>query len=234
MKPPTSSLKTWAAIIVAAGKSKRLKSPVPKPFLRVDGQKTMLDLCLKSFRKAGGLGSVVVVTQPAYLERAAQAIQRAGLRGLAVEGGKEREDSVLRGLLVLPPALKYVLVHDAARPLVKPAVIQRVLKALRGWGAVIPAVPVADTLKAVSGSRVVKTLDRSALRAVQTPQGFRLPLLRKAFWKGGPQGSRLTDDAAVAEAAGYSVHVVEGDSLNFKVTTPEDLQRLRNIVRNGS
>lgn len=220
----------WAALIVAAGQSKRLKSPTPKPFLYIDHRRTMLDMCLESFRQVPGLAYVIIVTRHEYLEQAIQAIYRWKLAGIVTKGGAQREDSVRRGLEVVPPGVKHVLIHDAARPLVNPGLIQRVLEGATRWGAVIPVIPVKDTLKVVSNGKVVKTLDRSKIGAVQTPQGFKLTLLRKAFQKLGRKASRLTDDAAVVEATGTKVRVVEGDLLNFKVTTPEDLRHAKDLV----
>ncbi|HEY5038115.1 MAG TPA: IspD/TarI family cytidylyltransferase, partial [bacterium] len=159
-----------------------------------------------------------------------QAIYRWKLAGIVTKGGKEREDSVNLGLQVVPPGVKYVLVHDAARPLVSPGLIQRVLDGAIRSGAVIPVIPVKDTLKVISNGRVVKTLDRTKMGAVQTPQGFKLTLLKKAFKKLGHKAARLTDDASVVEAAGVKVRVVEGDLLNFKVTSPEDLRHVKDLV----
>lgn len=215
---------------MAAGQSKRLKSQVPKPFLYIDPRRTMLDMCLEAFRQVPGLAYVIIVTRHEFLERAIQAIYRWKLAGIVTQGGAEREDSVQKGLEVVPPGVKHVLVHDAARPLVSPGVIQRVLEGAARWGAVIPMVPVKDTLKVVAGGRVLKTLDRSKIGAVQTPQGFKLATLKKAFKKLGKRASRLTDDAAVVESAGMQVKVVEGDPLNFKVTTPEDLRHVKDMV----
>lgn len=220
----------WAAIIVAAGQSKRLKSQTPKPFLYIDHRRTMLDMCLESFRKVPGLAYVIIVTRHDYLEQAIQAIYRWKLAGIVTKGGAEREDSVRMGLEVVPPGVQHVLIHDAARPLVSPGVIHRVLEGARKSGAVIPVIPVKDTLKMVSGGKVVKTLDRSKIGAVQTPQGFKLSILRKAFKKLGHKASRLTDDAAVVEMAGMKVRVVDGDLLNFKVTTPDDLRHAKDLV----
>ena len=134
---------------------------------------------------------------------------------------------------VIPPNVKYVLVHDAARPFVPVSVVTAVLKEARRSGAAIPVVPVKDTLKVVAGNRVVKTLDRATLRAVQTPQGFRTELLKKAFQKLGSKASSMTDDAAVFEAGGGQVKVVEGDGVNFKVTTPEDLKQAQALAKKG-
>lgn len=221
---------TWAAILVAAGQSKRLKSRVPKPFLYIDHRRTMLDMCLESFRQVPGLAYVIIVTRKEYMEQAIQAIYRWKLAGIVTKGGAEREDSVLRGLEVVPPGVQCVLIHDAARPLVSPGVIHRVLESASRSGAAIPVIPVKDTLKVISNNHVQKTLDRTKIGAVQTPQGFKLSVLKKAFRKLGKRASRLTDDAAVVEAAGIKVRVVEGDLLNFKVTTPDDLMHVKDLV----
>lgn len=220
----------WAAIIVAAGQSTRLKSNVPKPFLYVDHRRTMLDMCLESFGKVPGLAYVIIVTREEFMEQAIQAIYRWKLAGIVTKGGPEREDSVRLGLEVVPPGVRHVLIHDAARPLVSPLLIQRVLDGAVSHGAVIPAIPVKDTLKMVEREQVTKTLERSKIRAVQTPQGFRLAVLTKAFKKLGKKASKMTDDAAVVEAAGIKVRVVEGGLLNFKVTTPEDLRHVKDLI----
>jgi 2-C-methyl-D-erythritol 4-phosphate cytidylyltransferase len=222
---------SWAVLLVAAGQSKRLKSRVPKPFLLLDGRRNLLDLCLSVFKKVPGLAYTVVVTQREYVFQAAGVVHRAGLPGIVTVGGEQREDSVRLGLEVIPPNVKYVLVHDAARPFVSAQVITRVLDETKKSGAAIPVVAVKDTLKVVAGDKVVKTLDRSTLRAVQTPQGFRTELLKKAFQKLGRKASTMTDDAAVLEAAGGRVKVVEGDVLNFKVTTPEDLKQAKELLK---
>ncbi len=229
-KTRIKSIQPWAAIIVAAGQSKRLKSAVPKPFLYIDHRRTLLDMCLESFRQVPGLSYVIIVTQDEYMEQAIQAIYRWKLAGIVTKGGPEREDSVRLGLEVVPPGVKHVLIHDAARPLVSPGVIHRVLEAATKSGAAIPVIPVKDTLKIISGGKVIKTLDRTKIGAVQTPQGFKLGLLKKAFKKIGKRASRLTDDSAVVEAAGMRVKVVQGDLLNFKVTTPDDLRHVKDLV----
>ena len=222
----------WALVVVAAGRSKRLRAHVPKPFLDLKAGRNMIDLSISAFRKVPGMAFVSLVTQPRFFRKALRSLDRAGLPGAVVEGGVHREDSVLRGLLVLPEGVKAVLIHDAARPFVTPELVSRVLRETLRVGACIPALPVKDTIKEVGPSgRVLRTLERSRLVFVQTPQGFRLPLLLGSFLKVGRRRSRLTDDAAVAEAAGYRVRVVEGDPLNFKVTTPSDLVHARQSAK---
>ena len=187
-------------------------------------------MCLESFGQVPGLAYVIIVTRKEFMERAIQAIYRWKLAGIVTIGGKEREDSVRKGMEVIPPGVRHVLIHDAARPLVDPVVIFRVLEGARRSGAVIPVIPIKDTLKVLAKGQVLKTLDRSQIGAVQTPQGFNLGILKKAFAKAGKRASRYTDDSAVVEAAGIKVRVVEGDMLNFKVTTPEDLRRVKDLV----
>jgi 2-C-methyl-D-erythritol 4-phosphate cytidylyltransferase len=231
MKPRKPVIKSgWALLLVAAGQSKRLKSPVPKPFLYLDSKRTMLDLCLAAFKKVRELDYVIIVTRKDYLGRAGQALTKAGLAGIVTLGGDQREDSVWQGLQAVPPGINTVLIHDAARPFVSTEVIQRVLNETAKSGAAIPVVPVKDTLKVVAGDKVIKTLDRSILRAVQTPQGFDMGLLKKAFKKLGKKASYMTDDAAIVEALGIRVKVVDGDVINFKVTTPDDLKQARELL----
>jgi 2-C-methyl-D-erythritol 4-phosphate cytidylyltransferase len=138
-----------------------------------------------------------------------------------VAGGLQRHDSVAAGLALLDEEVEYVLVHDAARPFVPAAVISRVVEALRsGAHAVVPAIPVTDTIKRVFEGVVVETIDRSALRAVQTPQGFAREVLLAAHRDIGP----ATDDASLVERLGIAITVVDGADESFKITTPWDLR----------
>jgi len=224
----------WAVVVVAAGLSRRLKSRVPKPFLPLKGRLNMIDLSLAAFKRVPGLAFAVVVTRPPFFAAALRCLARARLPGLVVEGGAQREDSVLRGLLTLPEGVKAALIHDAARPFVTPALIARVLEGTLAGGACVPGLPVKDTVKEIRpDGRVLRTIDRAKLVSVQTPQGFKPALILGAFLKVGRLRSRLTDDASVAEAAGFRVRTVPGDPLNFKVTTPEDLLRARHFLKHS-
>jgi 2-C-methyl-D-erythritol 4-phosphate cytidylyltransferase len=140
----------------------------------------------------------------------------------AVRGGERRQDSVAAGLAQIPISDGLLLVHDAARPLLTPDVVKRVIARLRvgDVAGVIPAVPVRDTIKRIEHERVVATVQRSDLIAVQTPQGFDLRTLRAAHasFKG-----EATDDASMVESMGGSIVVVDGDPMNLKLTYPEDL-----------
>jgi 2-C-methyl-D-erythritol 4-phosphate cytidylyltransferase len=140
----------------------------------------------------------------------------------AVPGGERRQDSVAAGLARIPNNDGLVLVHDAARPLLTPDVVKRVITRLRvgDVAGVIPAVPVRDTIKRIERERVVATVERADLIAVQTPQGFDLRVLRAAH---ASFEGEATDDASMVESVGGSIAVVDGDPMNLKVTYPEDL-----------
>jgi 2-C-methyl-D-erythritol 4-phosphate cytidylyltransferase len=196
-------------ILVAAGEGSRFGGP--KALVELAG-KTLLQ------RSAAALGSYA--DRVAVL-RAADA-GRAGLLGWTlVAGGARRRDSVAAGLAALRPTSGIVLVHDAARPLVSPEVVARVAEAAAHAPAVIPVVPVTDTIKHVDGRRVVETPDRASLVAVQTPQAYRVELLRRAL---EASERDATDEAALVEALGVPVLTVAGDPRNLKITTPDDLR----------
>lgn len=182
------------------------------------GGRTMLERCVDGLLASGAVDEVVVVVGADQLERAATLV---GPWATVVQGGAERTDSVRAGLAAVDAA-DWILVHDAARPLTPPDMIARIVAELRtGRGAVIPAVAVADTIKSIDiHGDVIGTPDRAGLRAVQTPQGFAADVLRRAY---AAAGDIATDDAALVEQIGESVHVVEGDRLAFKITTTLDM-----------
>ena len=170
----------------------------------------------------------VVVAVPA--ERVGQAQQLLAERATVVAGGESRIKSVGLALAALPEAVDFVLVHDAARALTPPGLIVRVVDALRaGGGAVVPALRVSDTIKAVDANGVVLgTPERAGLRAVQTPQGFATDLLLRAYQRAGADS---TDDASLVENLGGQVQVIDGDPLAFKITTPLDLLLATAVLR---
>ena len=197
-----------SAVIVAAGCGARFGAP--KQFL-VAGGARLVDHAVAA---AGAACDEVVVVLPP--DRAWDGAPVAA----AVTGGATRSDSVRAGLEAVSPRTEIVVVHDAARPLASPELFELVVDTVRaGADAVVPAVPVADTIKRVRGDRVVETLDRAELVAVQTPQAFRIDRLRAAHAATG----EATDDAALVEADGGSVVIVAGDPRNLKVTTLADL-----------
>lgn len=210
------------AVIAAAGRGTRLGADVPKAFVDLRGE----SLIARSVRAMGeaGIDRIVVVVSPEM-----EPLAREQLAGVSVgfaHGGAERADSIWNALQSLSLVDATVVIHDAARALTPPAMIARVVEAVQaGAPAVVPVVPVADTVKVVEGSAVRSTPDRSTLRAVQTPQGFDLRTLRAAneAYFASPQDFTATDDASLMEWFGVPVRTVEGDPLAFKVTTPVDL-----------
>ena len=228
----------WA-VLLAAGSGTRLAaatSGVKKQFLRVSGQ-PLYWLSLAALAKTPAVAGVVLVLPPDELEAAARdlaerlATTHLGLDVTWTAGGARRQDSVQNGLAALPRDCRQVLIHDAARPWVSPALIHRVASALAdGVEAVIPAVPVTDTIKRVAGDSVTDTLHRDELMAVQTPQGFAVDVLRRAF-AACDDTFTVTDDASLVEHVGQPVHIVPGDPANMKLTTPDDLARL--VVPSG-
>jgi 2-C-methyl-D-erythritol 4-phosphate cytidylyltransferase len=206
-----------AAILVAAGSGQRLGAEVPKAFCLVRGR-TLLEYAHARFAEHPLLDGLIVVAPADRLDEAKR------LTGASVvAGGATRQASVAAGLAALDAEVDAVLVHDVARAFVPAAVIDRVVAALDGGAdAVIPVRPVTDTIKRVDGARrVVGTVDRSTLVAVQTPQGFRRSVLEAAHAAASTDAA--TDDAGLVEAYGGTVVVVDGADESFKITHPWDL-----------
>ncbi|MFN8098996.1 MAG: 2-C-methyl-D-erythritol 4-phosphate cytidylyltransferase [Dermatophilaceae bacterium] len=202
---------------------------MPKAFVRVGGQR-ILDRAVCGALAVPAVTHVVVVVPVAYVDRVRADLTSAdsGARVDVVAGGAERTDSVRAGLAALGPDAVIVLVHDAARCLTPPGVYERVIAAVAaGAPAVVPGLPVVDTMKVVDADGlVVHTPDRSSVRAIQTPQGF----TRAALDRAHASGQLATDDAALAEACGIPVRVVDGDPLALKVTTPADLDHATRLL----
>jgi 2-C-methyl-D-erythritol 4-phosphate cytidylyltransferase len=214
-----------AALVLAAGRGDRLGEGVPKAFVELAGQ-PLLAHALAALAASRSVDLVVPVIARADRPRwEALRPRLASLPKLAEPaiGGAERQDSMAAGLAALPPDVAHVAVHDAARPLVRPEAVERVVAAALRDGAAILAVPVRDTIKRVRGARVVETPDRSECFAAQTPQVFRVDVLREALAKAVAEGRVGTDDAAIVEALGVPVTVVPGDLDNLKVTHAADL-----------
>lgn len=205
-----------ALILVAAGSGTRLNAGIPKALVEVGGR-SLLQHCLDTVGRVGRIGEVVVVAPASELADVRAALADTSVA--VVAGGATRDDSVRAGLAQVADA-DLVLVHDAARPFVPAEVFERVLDALADAEAVIPVIPVVDTIKRVMSDVVVDTPARDELVAVQTPQGFRTGTLRAAHENHDPE---ITDDAMRVERAGIPVRVVAGSERAFKITTPFDL-----------
>ncbi|MDI9917476.1 2-C-methyl-D-erythritol 4-phosphate cytidylyltransferase [Rhodococcus sp. IEGM 1379] len=219
------------ALVPAAGRGVRLGEPLPKAFVELGGR-TMLARAVEGLRKSGAIDRVVVIVPPELVQSVAADLGRSDDVDV-VAGGSERTDSVRAGLEAAGDA-EYVLVHDAARALTPPALIARVVDELKaGSAAVIPVLPVTDTIKSVDVlGTVTGTPLRSELRAVQTPQGFSADVLRRAYAAGDvtAAGDLATDDAGLVERLGISVRTTAGDVQAFKITTPLDLMLARALL----
>ncbi len=218
------------APVLAAGQGVRLGAHVPKGLVHVGGR-TVLEWAAEALGRAPSVDAVLPVVSEgagetlAVLERRWSASARL-LSGTS--GGPTRQDSVelgLRSAVAALPEAEWVLVHDAARCLVQPDDAERVLAAAAATGAAIPALPISDTIKEIDGETVSRTLDRRRLVAVQTPQAFRIPLLREALEKARRDGFTGTDCSSLVERLGVTVCIVRGRPGNWKLTVPADLER---------
>jgi 2-C-methyl-D-erythritol 4-phosphate cytidylyltransferase len=248
----------WA-IVVAGGSGSRFGDAAPKQFLELAGLR-LIDWALAAAGAA--CDGVVAVLPAAHLDAVpalnggapAAAVRSAGgdprvgpgapaggdpeagfgdRPVVVVAGGPTRSASVRAGLAAVPAEAEVLVVHDAARPLATPALFERVVAAVRaGADGAVPGLPVPDTIKRVDpgSGEVVETLDRPSLRAIQTPQAFSAAVLRRAHENGGD----ATDDAALVEAAGGRVVVVDGDPANLKITGPDDLVRAELLLTRRS
>ncbi|WP_353828930.1 2-C-methyl-D-erythritol 4-phosphate cytidylyltransferase [Agromyces sp. SYSU T0242] len=223
---------TVAVIVVAAGSGTRLRHAEPKALVPLGGD-TILGVALDAVFGMRDAPHVVVV---APAERVDEVRRRYESRALAVSagfavvaGGLTRQESVARGLAELPRETEIVLVHDAARPLAPAAVFDEVAAAVEARGhGIVPGLPVVDTVKRVDGEgRILETVDRSELAAMQTPQGFPREVLESAY---AGAAADFTDDAALVAEAGVPVDVVPGDARAFKITVPSDLDRAEQLV----
>jgi len=213
---PADGAEVWT-VVVAAGRGARFGAD--KQVADLDGRTVLA----RSVAVAGTVGGVVVVVAGDRTKQVATAFADDSTVVAVVAGGASRSASVRAGLAVVPEAADMILVHDGARPLASPALFRSVVEAVgAGADAVVPGVPVADSLRRMTGGPV----DRSGVVAVQTPQGFPAGLLRGAH-RGEADAS---DDASLVEAAGGTVVVVDGERTNLKITTPADLDVARRIL----
>ena len=214
-------MSVWA-VLAAAGRGERLGSDRPKAFARLGGR----PLLAESLERLEGSDWIdfIVIAAPAEWEEPAILLAEelgAGKVSSVVTGGASRSESVREAMAEVADDAAVVLVHDAARPLLPDEVVERVLAPLsEGWDGVVPGLPLGDTVKRVEGDRVVETLPRGELAAVQTPQAFLTSILREAL---RDDVANASDCASLVEARGGRVKVVEGDRRLLKVTSPEDL-----------
>src|SRR5215211_3177134 len=210
-----------AAVVVAAGRGERLGAP-EKVLLPLAGR-AMLAWSLAALESAETIGPIVVVAGAHTLDAVGRLVRDEGFAKVKaiVAGGERRQDSVGAGLAALPAGIEVVVIHDGARPLAESELFDRCAVAAAERGAAIAATPVADTLKQVAEGAITGTVDRAGLWAAQTPQAFRLELLRRAL--AASSGETVTDEARLCETAGVPVSVVPASLANLKVTHAEDI-----------
>jgi 2-C-methyl-D-erythritol 4-phosphate cytidylyltransferase len=218
------------AILPAAGLGTRMAGPRPKQFLALDGAPILIH-SLRAFAAVPRVTAIYVAVRNTEMERVEAQIAEYGFAGRVkvVEGGDKRQESVANALAALPAeADDVVLVHDAVRPLIDTATIERTIDAVIETGAAIVGMPAVDTIKQVErtahGALVTATIPREFVVLAQTPQGFRYGVLQSAFAEAETDGFVGTDEASVVERAGHSVAVVPGSQVNLKITQPGDLE----------
>lgn len=212
------------ALVAAAGSSTRMGGETSKLLLPLDGV-PVLARTLQALELASGVDAIVIASREEDILPFSDLCRTYGITKpvKVVRGGNSREDSVLRAALEADERTELLAVHDGARPLASPALIDAVIEKAAKCNAAAPAIPVKDTIKVAADGQVRETLDRSTLVAVQTPQVFEASLLKAALQSALQAGVALTDDCSAVERLGKLVYLVEGSEENIKITTPLDL-----------
>ena len=235
MEHATRNTQHATAVIVAAGKGTRMGPNVDKTFLEIAG-KPVLAHTWQRFANAKCIDEIILVVrdgmQSAFQEIAEKFSLKKPFR--LVVGGKERQDSVWNGLEAVSPDTEIVAIQDAARPCTSEALIEATIAAAREIGAAVAAQPIIDTIKeSADGKTIDRTLDRSKLWAVQTPQTFRVQVIRRALAEVRKRGLSVTDDTAACDLVGQPVRLVVMPEPNPKVTRPEDLPYISLLLQNA-
>lgn len=220
------------AIIVAGGKGSRMGGKIKKQYLKVNN-KEIIAHTLAVFEKHPQISEMIVVTSEEDRDYVDERIQYYQYKKVSqvVAGGKERQDSVANGLEAVSEDSEYIMIHDGARPLITETIISKALEKTYEVDATVVAVPVKDTIKVVDTAGIVEaTPARTSLWAIQTPQTFEATLIKEAYREAKDKGLIGTDDSTLVEALGKAVHIVEGSYSNIKVTTPEDLEIVKNLM----
>ena len=215
-------LQSCGAVIVAAGTASRMGG-IDKIMAPLGGEPVILRT-IRAFQESEVIQEIVVVTRDDLIEPIQDLCRDLDKVRAVVCGGSSRPESVEKGLDALSKKVKLAAIQDGARPLVSWQVIDRTVRAAHSYGAAAPAIPVKDTIKQTQCGFVTDTPDRSALRAVQTPQVFDRDLLRAALEQAAKKKRPITDDCSAVELMGATVRLVEGEERNIKITTPLDLK----------
>lgn len=232
---PVGEVGPAAAIIVAGGKGKRMRSSIPKQFMPICG-KPVLYYTIRNIAVSGFVEEIILVLPGEYMR--SSLLDSCIPEGLSVpirfqEGGAERQNSVFKGLQALDRDVEIVMVHDGVRPFVKSVLIKDCFDKLGDCDGVIPAIRMKNTLKKVKNGIVESTLDREQVVGAQTPQVFKKDVLIRAYQYAIKNNIYGTDDASLVEMVGGRVCVVEGDEMNIKITTPFDVAFAEWILGKG-
>lgn len=220
------------AIVAAGGTGVRMGGRVPKQYLPLGGVPLLVHT-LRALARAPSVLAIVVAAPGDRVQSTLAVLRRHRVPKLSgvVAGGAERQESVWLALQAVPPESRWIVVHDAARPFIDAALVDRVLAAAARSGAATCGLPVRETVKRVRQSMVEATLDREGLWLIQTPQAFGRTVLEEAHEKARRDGYSGTDDAVLVERLGGRVAVVPGSAWNLKITTPADLETARLWMR---
>jgi 2-C-methyl-D-erythritol 4-phosphate cytidylyltransferase len=222
---------TRAAVVIPGGGAGRRLGGRRKPFLELAGE-PLLAHTLRPFLAVPAVADIIIALAAEDAQAAPEWIALLDPRIRVVAGGMERGDSVRNALAAVPESADVVLVHDAARPLLTRALVERAIAAAAGGLSAVAAVPVTDTIKEVDeGGRVVGTPDRRALWNAQTPQAFPRKIIIDAYRRAAEAGIRATDDAALVARFGATVVVIDGEVENIKITTPADLALAETLLQ---
>ena len=224
-----------SAIIVAAGRGTRMGSNVDKLFIEVAGR-PLVAHTWERLERAECIDEIILVVRDGLQDAFAELARESGFRKSFrfTPGGKERQDSVWNGLSALAPATEIVAIQDGARPCTSGALIRATIEAAREIGAAVAAQRVTDTIKETDdGTFIARNVDRAHLWAVQTPQTFRVEVIRRALQAVRDRGLLVTDDTAACELIGQRVKLVESLSPNPKATAPADVPYLELLLRQG-
>ena len=222
-----------SGIIVAGGKGERMGPDVDKAFLSL-GAKPVLVYSLLAFEKCPDVDEVVLVVRKERVEAARCAVQMFGCKKVIkiISGGNQRQQSVANGLAEISEEAEVVAVHDGARPCVTLGLISETIKSARQYGSGVAAVKITDTVKEVDkGMIIAQTIDRTKLWRVQTPQAFKVALLRKAFAMVKKKKIKITDEASSVELICDNVRLVQSSSSNIKITSADDLMLAAALMR---
>lgn len=224
----------YEVVIPAAGQGKRMKAGMNKLFIELAGIPIIV-YTLRVFEADPNCKGIFLCINPEEKEIFSEMMVRYNLKKIKnlVSGGKERQHSVFNGIKQVNED-GIVLVHDGARPFIDHTLITAVTEAAAVHGGAVVAVPVKDTIKKVKNHTVIETVERSSLWSVQTPQAFRVSLIKKAHEQAATQGFLGTDDASLLECMGKQVFIIEGDYDNIKITTREDLYFAKAILHKKS